>query len=613
MGSHLGNIIVVIQPFGLRAMAETGQTLYEVVRKAGIELASICGGLGTCGKCRVVVVERREAINRPTEAEKKNFSTQELSSGVRLACQVKVQENIEVYIPKESVVTRVRLQTEGIETKVKPSPLVKKSYVELSKPTLQSFQPDLERLLSTLREYKVQPSYVSPEILRILPETLRDANWKVTATTWNNREILDVEEGNTGRFCYGLAVDVGTTKIASYLLNLTTGETVAISSIVNPQVSYGEDVITRITYAVKGEKERGELQGIVVDGINQLITESHLKYGIDPCHIYEATLVGNTAMHHLLLGINPKYLALSPYVPAAKGSLNLKAKELDFDINPNANVYFLPVIAGFVGSDCVADILATGLFKEKDSCLLLDIGTNTEVVVGNRRRLLACSCASGPAFEGGHIKHGMKASGGAIESVRIDPETLEVSFRTIDNIKPKGLCGSGIIDSIAEMFKAGIIDENGTIKREAGSHVRINKDGELEFVLTQASTRDIIITQGDVREIQLAKGAIRAGISILMQEMGIQPKQIEHVYIAGSFGTYINPVSAKAIGMMPDVHLNIIASVGNAAGSGARMALVSGKARKICEKISSSVEYVELAAHPDFHSVFTKSLCFPCQ
>jgi uncharacterized 2Fe-2S/4Fe-4S cluster protein (DUF4445 family) len=613
MGSAVGKPVdVVIQPLGLRRRAERGQTLYEVIREAGIELTSICGGLGKCGKCRVVVTDGREAINRPTEVEQEHFSVQELLSSVRLACQIKVQGSIEVYVPRESVVTRIRLQSEGVETKVEPLPLVEKFYVELPKPTLQSLEPDLERLLRSLYEYNVQPSYISPEILRSLPETLRGAYWKVTTTVWNNKEILDVEKGNTSKACYGLAVDVGTTKIASYLVGLTTGETVAVSSMVNPQVSYGEDVITRVTYAMRGETERKELQRKVVEGINQLIAECCSNHGIDPRHIYEATVVGNTAMHHLLLGISPKYLALSPYVPAVKGPLNLKAKELDLDVNPHANVHFLPVIAGFVGSDCVADILATGLFKEKDLCLLLDIGTNTEVVVGNQKRMVACSCASGPAFEGAHIKHGMKASSGAIEGARIDSDTLEVSFRTIDNVEPRGLCGSGIVDIIAEMLKAGIIDERGTIKREADSpRVRINEEGEREFVVVQASPIDIVVTQADVREIQLAKGAIRTGITILMQKMGVTPEQIKRVYIAGAFGTYIDPASAKAIGMIPDIPLNIVTSVGNAAGTGARMVLVSSKAGKVSKKISDSVEYVELAAHPNFHSVFIESLRFP--
>lgn len=607
-------IDVVIQPFGLRSKAASGQTIYEVVQEAGIELTSICGGLGRCGKCRVVVTSGNEVINRPTKVEQKFFSSQELLSGVRLACQVRIKGDIEVYIPKESVVTQVRLQTEGIKTKIRPSPAVKKFFVELPRPTLRSLSADLERLSRPLRRYSIGFPEVSLEILRVLPKTLRSGGWEVTTTVWSNKEILDVEEGNTCNACYGLAVDVGTTKIACYLMSLTTGNTISASSIINPQVSHGEDVITRIAYAVKGETETKDLQRKVVKGINQLIDKCCLKCGIDHRHIYEATIVGNTVMHHLLLGICPRHLAVSPYVPAARNPLNLKAKELNLKINPNANVHFLPGIAGFVGSDCVADILATSLNKEEEPCLLLDIGTNSEVVVGGRKQLLACSCASGPAFEGAHIKHGMRASSGAIESAKIDPNTFEVSFQTIDSVEPKGLCGSGIVDIIAEMLNVGIIDENGTIKREVNSpRVLIGKDGKREFVVQaqKASQKEIVVTQDDIREIQLAKGAIYTGISILMGEMDITPEQIKRMHIAGAFGTYINPDSARAIGMIPDIPLNIVTNVGNAAGTGARMALVSEKARGISKKISGSVRYIELAAHPSFNSKFIQSLRFP--
>jgi uncharacterized 2Fe-2S/4Fe-4S cluster protein (DUF4445 family) len=398
------------------------------------------------------------------------------------------------------------------------------------------------------------------------------------------------------------------------MVNLLTGETVATSSLVNPQVSHGEDVMTRIQHAMKGGKEREEIQGKIVDGLNRLVAECCAKCGVEPHHVYEATIVGNTAMHHLLLGVNPTYLALSPYVPAVKGSLNVKAKVLDLGVNPEANVHLLPLIAGFVGSDCVANILATGIFEGGGHRLLLDIGTNTEVVIGNKDRLLTCSCASGPAFEGAHIKHGMKASGGAIESVKIDPDSLDVLLKTIEDVEPKGLCGSGIVDAVAEMLKAGIISKEGTIRLGIESpRVRKNDSGEREFVIRagKGGTRDIVITQRDVREIQLAKGAIRTGIDILMQEMGVEPEQIERVYLAGAFGTYINSASAKAIGMIPDFPQTIITSVGNAAGTGARMALISGRAREMCAEISKNVEYVELGVHPDFQSVFIRSLNFP--
>jgi len=608
-------IDISVQPLGLKARGECGQTLRKILQELGVELSSTCNGLGRCGKCRVVVSRVQTAVGEPTAAEREHISAQELLAGFRLACQARAQGNVEVCVPKDSMIWRTRLQTEGVETSVEPLPLVKKLYVELSKPTLRSLEPDLERLMRKICEHNVRPSYLPPQILEDLPETLRIANWKVTATVWGCKEILDVEEGNTTKASYGFSFDVGTTKIAAYLLNLSTAETVAISSMVNPQVKYGDDVISRIAHAVRGETERKELQLEALEGINQLAAECCSKHGIDPRHIYEATVVGNTAMHHLLLHICPKHLALSPYVPAVKRALNLKAHQLNLRINPHANIHFLPVIAGFVGSDCVADILATSIFQEEDPCLLLDIGTNTEVVVGNKKRMLACSCASGPAFEGAHVRHGMKASSGAIESAEVDTETLEVRFRTIDNAEPRGLCGSGVVDIVAEMLKAKIVDSEGAIRHDANSsRIRVNDHGQLEFVIVQegkTGPRDIVVTQRDIREIQLAKAAIRTGISILMQEIDIRLDQIAHMYIAGAFGTYIDPASARLIGMIPYVPLSIIMSVGNAAGMGARMALMSSKARSMCEKISHNVEYVELAAHSDFRSTFMESLRFP--
>lgn len=612
----MGTINVVILPFGIQIETEKRRTLYDVFLEAGIEATTICGGSGKCGKCRVIVDDHGfEVTSSPTDVEKKFLSAEELSRGIRLACQVEVQGNVEVYVPRESLNTRIRLQTEGIETDVAPLPLVRKFYAELPKPTLQNVEPDLERLSKHLSELETHSYSVSPDLLRNLSEGLRSANWEVTTTVWDSREIIHVEEGDTAQLCFGLAVDLGTTKLASYLVNLVTGETVATSSMVNPQVSHGEDVMTRIQHAMKGDRERDEIQDKIVDGINRLTVECCVKGGVEPHHVYEVTIVGNTAMHHLLLGITSTYLARSPYVPAVKGSLNVRARELNLDVNPGANVHFLPLIAGFVGSDCVANILATGILEEEDHSLLLDIGTNTEVVIGNKDRLLACSCASGPAFEGAHIKHGMKASGGAIERVKIDPNNLDVYLRTIDDVEPKGLCGSGIVDAIAEILRIGIINKEGTIRLENDSpNVRVNDDGEREFVVVRAgegSTRDIVVTQRDIREIQLAKGAIRTGIDILMQEMGVELKQIKRVYLAGAFGTYIDSASAKAIGMIPNFSPTIITSIGNAAGTGARMALISGRARETCEKISRNVEYIELGVHPDFQSIFIRSLNFP--
>jgi uncharacterized 2Fe-2S/4Fe-4S cluster protein (DUF4445 family) len=395
---------------------------------------------------------------------------------------------------------------------------------------------------------------------------------------------------------------------------LVTGEIVDIAGCANPQIPYGDDVLSRIEYAMNGKKARNVLQKEVVGTINQLISISCSKNRIDRRHIYEATLVGNTAMHHLLLGISPEYLAESPYVPAVKGPLNMKANALKLNIHPEGNIHFLPLIAGFVGSDCLGDILATGIHKEKEICLLLDIGTNTEVVLGNRERVVTCSCASGPAFEGAHTKYGMKAVDGAIESVRIDPKNEQIYIQTINGSPPAGLCGSGIIDTISEMLKAGIIDKMGLFKKEAHfQNVRMNEDGEWEIMIAHRgkSLKDIVVTQKDVNEIQLAKAAIFSGISILMKALDVTPEKIRRVYFAGAFGNTINPANAKSIGLVPDIPTERMYPVGNAALSGAKMVLISQKARKTCVKILERLHYVELSAYPEFESVYIPALRFP--
>ena len=603
-----------IKSHGLHLRVKKGTTLLEVIKKTGLELTAHCNGAGRCGKCRIRITGGREDANPPTEPEQEHLAPAELSRGFRLACQVQAHGKIEIEIPEESLIRQVRLQTEGLESAVELSPLVTKIPLELSRPTLQSLQPDFERLLNGLHARDSGADRISLKMLGDLPDTLRRADWKVTAAVWDDKEVLDIEPGNTSADCYGLAIDIGTTKIACSLVNLATGEGVATFGMVNPQILFGEDILTRITYVMRNTGGGRELQEKVIGGINHLIADCCAASNTDPRHIYEAVLVANTAMHHLLLGITPHHLALSPYIPAVKGSLNFKARELNLKVHPEANIHILPVIAGFVGPDCVADVLATGLFEARDNCLLLDIGTNTEVVLGNRDRMLCCSCASGPAFEGGHLKHGMQAMSGAIEKVAIEPGSLKVTYETIDHAPPKGICGSGILDCIAGMLKAGVINRKGLIQREPPlPGVRRNQDGETEFVIARAGreSRDIVVTQGDIGTIQLAKGAIYAGVSILMREMKIQPPDLKQVYIAGAFGSHLDPASALAIGMLPDVPPGIIKSAGNTAVAGAKMALISRKARKTCERISARAEYIELATHPDFHSVFLEALRFP--
>jgi len=606
---------IVFQPEGKRVKVKIGSSVLEAAKLAGVDLTSTCGGEGNCGKCRVIV-EKRENVGPTTWVEKNKLTSDELSAGYRLACQTSVKGSIIVRIPEESRTGKQRLQIEGIKTPVRLEPLVRKYFVRLPKPTLKDPRSDFDRLQEELRRrFGIRNLTAEYDIVKYLASILREAVWEVTVTVFDGKKIIDVEPGDTTDRIFGYAVDIGTTKLAGYLLDLNTGKVIAVEPLMNPQIPFGEDVITRITYAMKGFKALGELQTVVVDGINQILEDLCDRVDVAPEEVYEMTAVGNTAMHHLFLNIYPKHLALSPYTPVIRGSVDVKAKEVGVKINPNGNVHVLPVIAGFVGADNVAVILATEIYKKDELCMALDIGTNTEVVLGNKEYMLTCSCASGPAFEGAHIKHGMRAASGAIEKVTIDPKSLEVKYKTVDDAKPCGICGSAIVDIPAEMLKAGIIDVTGKMNKDLNSPRLRDKEGVLEFVLAwkeEASTGgDIVVTQKDLREIQLAKAAMHTGAAILMKEAKVTEEDIDVVFIAGAFGSYIDPEKARIIGMYPEVPLKKVKVVGNAAGTGARMALVSKTARKTAEEISKKVKYIELANEPNFQKELMNSYYIP--
>ncbi|MEM2273121.1 MAG: ASKHA domain-containing protein [Candidatus Bathyarchaeia archaeon] len=607
---------VVFQPEGKRVKCLSQITLLEAAKAAGVDITAVCGGLGRCGKCRVIIEAGRESLDPPTEAERGLLSETDLSTGYRLACQVFVRKNILAKIPEESRTGRQRLLVEGIEVPVKADQCVKKYFVEVPKPNLFDLRSDAERLLDALGEkYGLSNLIIEPFVLQSLPLILRDADWKVTVVIWDDRVIIDVEPGDTTKRLFGCAFDVGTTKIAGYLLDLNSGLVLAVDSMINPQVVYGEDVISRISYASKGARELKDLQVAVISGINKILRNLADKTGVRLNEIYEMTVVGNTAMHHIFLGINPKYVSLAPYTPAVRKSINVKSREINIEINSNGNVHVLPVVGGFVGADTVAVILATKLYEKDDICMAIDVGTNTEGVLGNKEVLLATSCASGPAFEGAHIKHGMRAASGAIEKIRISPETLEVEYKTIDDASPRGICGSAVIDAIAEMLKAGIIDAYGAFNREIKSPRLRSAENGVEFIIAwgheTAIGKDIVITQKDIREIQLAKAAIHAGCMILMEKIGITESDISMLFLAGAFGTYINPESARIIGMYPEIPLNKVRAVGNAAGTGARICLVSKSMRRRAEDLHRIVKYVELSAEPAFQTEFLKSHFLP--
>ena len=607
---------MLFEPEGKKVSVSAGTTIFDAAKDAGVGVRSECGGKGLCGKCRVIVKDSK-ALSDLTEIERRFLQTSEVESGYRLACQARILNDVKVIIPPESRVMFRKIQVVGMERPVRLNPAVKKFHITLPMPTLSDIRPDHDRLLDTLSSVmKIDNSEMEMdyEIYKRLPDIIRSSSFDVTVTIWDNRRIISVEPGNTSNELFGFAVDIGTSKIVGYLVNLTTGEVLDVESVENPQIMYGEDIMSRITFAIAKPENLEILQKLVVDEINKIINEACRKTGISPQRIYEVVVVGNTAMHHFLLGIQPKYVALSPYVPAVKKQINVKAKELHVNINSFGIVTVLPIVAGFVGADAVADVLATGIHESDVLSLLVDIGTNTEVFLGNSEDLLSCSCASGPAFEGMHIKHGMKAVTGAIERVSIS-SNFEVKYKTVGDTRPTGLCGSAMIDAIAEMFKRGIINDKGSFNLQIKTSRLRKSDGEVEFVIAwgheTATGKDITLTQHDIREIQLAKAAIFTGCSILMKRKNVDEEKIDRVLVAGAFGNYINPESAKVLGLLPDVPIKKIKFVGNTAIAGAKMALTSKEARKEANEISKKIRYLELAACPDFKEEFLNAIFIP--
>ncbi len=586
------------QPIGRRGECRDGESIMDCARRLGLKMNHICGGNGTCGTCRVRLLAG--GVSGPTSHEREQLSGEEIRTGWRLACQSVPQSDGAVYVPPESVTASQRLQLEGQELAVKPDPAVKSYEFQLPPPTLADVRADGERLLADLNgRYKLKCRRISFPLLRELSPRLRSWNWKGRAGVRND-EVISLSPVSSRDA--GLAVDLGTTKIAGYLVDLQQGAVLASAGIMNPQIEFGEDVITRISCAMGSTDCAKELKGVVVDSLNALAGRLCEQAGIDRNTVLEAVIVGNTAMHHLLLGLPVHQLALAPFVPCVSSSLDIRMAELGMDLAPGGYVHLLPNIAGFVGADHVAALLAVLPLLAGNPALLIDIGTNTEVSLIHGSRISAVSCASGPAFEGGHIEHGMRAASGAIEHVRIHGE--EVAWGTVDGAPPVGICGSGILDAVAELYRAGIVSETGRLKPD---HPKVNKGPKgLEFLLT-AGEPAVGITQKDIREIQLAKAAVRSGIQALLEADGLKEEEISSVVIAGAFGTYIDIGSAIDVGMLPFLDRGRFRQIGNAAGAGARLALISQRERERAGKIVSRVRYLELAGTRNFSENFSEA------
>jgi uncharacterized 2Fe-2S/4Fe-4S cluster protein (DUF4445 family) len=608
-------LTVDFEPLGFRARVAPGATLMDAARQGGVGLNAICGGTGTCGACRVRVMDGQ--VTPPTTAEERA-----LAGGFRLACQTRVLSDVRVYVPPTTMAFSQRMQVEGREQVVELDPLVRAFDVTLVPPGLADLRADMTRLRDALhRQHGIAVDRFDHVVMRQLPVLLRKNGWnlrvvikrdKKDETDQQSAKIIAVAP--PGDAPLGLAVDIGTTKMAAYLVNLESGETLAAAGAMNPQIAYGEDVMARIAYAMKEEAQARELQSMLVAGLNDLIRQLCAQAEHSSAEIVEAVLVGNTCMHHLVLGLPVAQLGLAPYVPALADSYNLLARELGLHLAPGANVHLLPNIAGFVGADHVAMVLATGIYETGagEITVGLDIGTNTEISLAADGRLLSCSCASGPAFEGAHIHDGMRAAPGAVEWVRLVDGRVE--YQTIDDAPPVGICGSGVLDGVAELRKVGVLRANGAMQPD--SHPRVRGTGKgTEFVLVPAgergASRDVVINRKDVNEIQLAKAAIRAGIAVLLDEAGLEAEQVERVVVAGAFGTYLDVNSALAVGMFPPLPRERFVQVGNAAGMGAKLALMSRRCREVAGDIARRVEYIELTTHPHFVKAYTGALMLP--
>lgn len=605
-----------------------GTTILEALEIAGINIDTPCGGKGICGKCKVLFVEE---ISAASPIEKKLLSEGEIKKGFRLACQAKLFQDSIVEIPLEIKLDFKRVfssNSKGDIHRTKNNFSIesnlKKVFLDLEEPSLDDQRSDWERIKDGLSSKKIENISnlkTSVEILKKIPVLMREANFKITVILYNN-EIIDIENGETTTSNYGIAFDIGTTTVAGYLIDLESGEELFAVAKTNPQIIHGDDVISRIGFAQQPKGGLEKLQKEIVVTLNEIIRETTQKAEIDKSNIYQTIIVGNTCMHHLFLGLNPINLAPSPYIPVIKESLSLKVKDIPgLSLNPTANICMLPNISAFVGADILAGILSTSMWRQDKTVLFVDLGTNGEVVLGSKGELWACSTAAGPAFEGSRISSGMRAAEGAIDKVKIDNKSI--IYKVIEDGKVRGICGSGLIDLIAELLKLGLINKSGKlIDREEGNFElseeikrRITKEKEGNRFLLAKSDETIIgkpiyLTQKDIREVQLAKAAVYAGIKILLKEVNILPEDIQEILLAGAFGNFIDKKSAVRIGLIPNLPLKKIESVGNAAGRGAEITLCSNKLRELSQEISKKVKYIELSSRPDFQEEFIEAMFF---
>jgi uncharacterized 2Fe-2S/4Fe-4S cluster protein (DUF4445 family) len=595
---------VTYQPFDRTTRVPPGTTLFSAAHWIGLPIDSTCGGRGTCGKCKVRVLEGASEV---TTADHRLLRKDEVESGWRLSCQARIYEDMTCEVPQLLRVPKAA--TMGLSRLVIIDPNVRKVYLELTEPDLHDQRSDVTRLRDALTAEGHDMS-ASVQVLRTLPKTLRDAGFKVTAVL-AGEHLVAVEPGDTTEDCFGVAFDVGTTTLVGTLMNLRTGMAAAVSSTLNGQAPFGADVISRISHAMNGADSIEELKAAVVATLNGILDDLYREAGVSPERTYEAVVVGNVTMLHLLLGIDPTPISMMPFTPTFMDALSVPASEVGLRIHPAGYIQTLPALGAYVGADIVSGVLATNIAREDKMRVFVDVGTNGEIVIGSSQRTLATAAPAGPAFEGSQIKCGMRATDGAIEGVQLG-EGVELQVIGGD-VAPLGLCGSGLVDAVAQLLNVGLLDHSGRMRSAADvpNHPLADRLIEVEGVRAFLLAEGVYLSQRDVRELQFAKGSIATGIKILMSILGVAASELDEIYLGGSFGSYLNPESAKIIGLVPDVDVDKIIAVGNSAGEGAKIALLSYRERQVAFELPSRIEYVELSGRSDFNDAFVEVLRFP--
>ncbi len=637
------NPLVIFMPAGRRGRVTPGQSLLDAARQVGVEIESICGGRLTCGKCKVVVEHGRfpkhaitstaDHLTPPGDEEVALLARMGVNGDGRLACAACVTGDVLVFVPDESRAHKQVIRKSATERVIEVNPAVRQVYVEVDEAELGEHRGDWGRLQAALaRQWQLTELTIDLLALRKLQERLRAGKWKVTVILWQEREVIDVLPGYHEGIV-GLAVDIGSTTIAGHLCDLRTGAILATESTMNPQVVYGEDLMSRVSYAMTHKDGLEKMHTAVIETLNKLAARAAKETGLQSRDIHEMVVVGNTTMMHIFLGINPQELGGAPFALANREAMDVKARELGLRLHPAANVHILPAEAGHVGADNVAVLLAEEPYNQDEMMLIVDVGTNAEIVLGNRERLFSASSPTGPAFEGAQISYGMRAAPGAIERVRIDPETKIARFRVIGEARwsdawpvgeaaleaqpahlAAGICGSGIIEAVAELFVVGILMPDGRFNPTLEHHPRMQWHGRkgayiLATAEQSANGQPILVTQDDVRNIQLAKAALYAGCKLLMGRAGVE--RVDRILLAGAFGSYIDPQYAMILGLIPDCDLARVTAVGNAAGDGARIALLNREKRLEGQRVAKEVTYLETAVHPNFQDEFVAALHLP--